>query len=376
MGVIERICLPSTSPGTERFLTIHRFGSPSARPKAYIQAGLHAGEVPGILVAHHLVRLLEQLARNEHGCQPRSRGHQISSLQRGIHPEWLLDQAHIAGEVVVVPVANPIGSSQRLFGRRSGRFNIDTGINFNRGHPDLSDRVAAIVAGQLGDDGESNAVRIRAAIQTVIASLEADTEEAAMRRTLFAEAAGADLVFDLHCDYEALLHLYLPSSHWPEARDIPALLGSRVQLLSDESGGGPFDEACGRVWWSLARRFPHVPIPLACLGTTIELRGMQDVSDELAARDAQNLLELLRHRGVITGPPAPLPKLRRRATPLAAVDMVKATRPGIVLWQKQLGAVIAAGEPFGWIIDPNGSDSSARVPITSCTDGILFLSNG
>ena len=46
--------LPTQHLGTTRSITVHRYGSPAARPKAYIQAGLHADEIPGMLCAHHL----------------------------------------------------------------------------------------------------------------------------------------------------------------------------------------------------------------------------------------------------------------------------------------------------------------------------------
>src|SRR3546814_11564034 len=55
---VERIPLPVSSPGTARTLTALRFGRPGARPKAYLQAALHADEPPGMLILHHLARLL------------------------------------------------------------------------------------------------------------------------------------------------------------------------------------------------------------------------------------------------------------------------------------------------------------------------------
>src|SRR3546814_11960873 len=55
---VERIPLPVSSPGTARTLTALRFGRPGARPKAYPQAALHADEPPGMLILHHLARLL------------------------------------------------------------------------------------------------------------------------------------------------------------------------------------------------------------------------------------------------------------------------------------------------------------------------------
>ncbi len=56
----NRIELPAPAPGTRRTLLAHRYGMPGARPKAYFQAALHADEIPGLLVAQHLLRGLEQ----------------------------------------------------------------------------------------------------------------------------------------------------------------------------------------------------------------------------------------------------------------------------------------------------------------------------
>jgi len=60
---IERIALPVVSPGTVRHLTIHRYGKRDARPKAYLQAAVHADETPGLLVQHHFIRMLDEAER-------------------------------------------------------------------------------------------------------------------------------------------------------------------------------------------------------------------------------------------------------------------------------------------------------------------------
>ena len=65
----ERIPLPSPAPGTERSLLVHHYGRPGARPKVYVQAALHANEIPGLLVAQHLLLELERFQARE-----RSRG--------------------------------------------------------------------------------------------------------------------------------------------------------------------------------------------------------------------------------------------------------------------------------------------------------------
>ena len=66
--VIERVPLGSPSLGTERVLTVHRFGTAGARPKAYLHAGLHAAELPGIVVLEHLLNRLEAAIRCYDPC--------------------------------------------------------------------------------------------------------------------------------------------------------------------------------------------------------------------------------------------------------------------------------------------------------------------
>ncbi len=62
MKRVETRILPQVSPGTWRSLTIFRYGTPNARPKAYLQAGLHADEAPGYPVLHRLVEKLDVAA--------------------------------------------------------------------------------------------------------------------------------------------------------------------------------------------------------------------------------------------------------------------------------------------------------------------------
>ena len=53
--------LLSPSLGSCKQLVSFGFGDPQARPKVYIQASLHAEELPGMLVAHHLRDALTRL---------------------------------------------------------------------------------------------------------------------------------------------------------------------------------------------------------------------------------------------------------------------------------------------------------------------------
>ena len=55
----ETVPLSGPSPGTTRTLTRHHWGPPGARPKVYLQGGLHADEMPGPLALFHLMQMLD-----------------------------------------------------------------------------------------------------------------------------------------------------------------------------------------------------------------------------------------------------------------------------------------------------------------------------
>ena len=105
------------------------YGPAGSGRKVYIQASLHADELPGMLVAHHLRQKLLALEA----------------------------QGALLGEVVVVPVANPIGLAQTLLRAPHGRFDLATRRELQ---PPLrgaaGSRCCRCVDGVLGDDEAAN----------------------------------------------------------------------------------------------------------------------------------------------------------------------------------------------------------------------------
>jgi predicted deacylase len=167
--------------------------------------------------------------------------------------------------------------------------------------------------------------------------------------------------------------MYLGTPLWPAAADLAALLGAEATLLAEDSGVTPFDEACSRIWWRLAERFPRHPIPPACLAATVELRGRADVSHEFASQDAQHIIEFLQRRGFVSGKSPKLPGLRNEATPLQAVAHIKAEVPGIVVFLKRPGDRVQRGEIVAEIVNPLETETEKRVTaVTSSIDGLLF----
>jgi predicted deacylase len=340
----EAITLPAAGPGVVRQVQVLRFSGAQPGPKAYIQAAIHADEVPALLVAQHLKQKL--IAISEAG--------------------------RICGEIILVPYANPIGLTQFLQGWHLGRFELDSGRNFNRGYPDLFSQVKATVEGQLGADAARNVALIRTALRAALPTAIPPAENDALKLALYGLSCDADIVLDLHCDYEAAIHTYIGTPLWPKAADLAACLQSPVNLLAEDSGGEAFDEANSRLWWRLAQQFPQHPIPPACFAATVELRGERDVDDALATQDADGLIRFLAGRGCISGY-APVSPAQASATPLAGVDSINAAISGITVWQCALGDTVQAGTVLGHLVDVV---SGERHPITARNSGIFFARRG
>ena len=333
----------SGSPlGTQREIVSFHYGPADAGRKVYIQASLHADELPGMLVAHHLRQRLLALE----------------------------GAGRLCGEVVVVPVANPIGLGQTVLLANEGRFELGSGENFNRHYPALFEPVLPLLEGMLGNDAQANARVIRAALHSLVKALPEDTELTSQRKTLLGLAVDAEVVLDLHCDCESLLHLYTGTALWPQAEPLARCTGARASLLASDSGDNPFDEACSQTWWQLEAHFRgRHPIPMGCLSVTLELRGSADVSHPMASADADALIAFLTHRGLVDGPLPVLPPLRNPATPLDGTDVLKAPVSGVVVYLRELGDSIRAGDVVLEVIEPIGG---AVHPVASRTDGLFF----
>nr|WP_298137470.1 succinylglutamate desuccinylase/aspartoacylase family protein [uncultured Pseudomonas sp.] len=332
--------LPWSSSGTERRLSLWRFGS--GPRKAYIQAALHADELPGMRVAVELRRRLAELEQ----------------------------QGRLTGVIELVPVANPIGLGQMFQATHQGRFEFASGENFNRDFPALAELVGGAVAGRLGDDGQANVQLIRQAMRQALDDLPpARSELEGLRRLLLRHACDADVVLDLHCDFESIMLLYALPQHWPNLRSLAARLRAGAVLLAEDSGGNSFDDACAVPWLRLAERFADAAIPLACLATTIELRGMADTDRSQALNSADDILGFLAEQGLIAGqwPPAPLRCCE--ATPFAGAQYAYAPHPGVVSFLQPLGARVKVGDPLFEVLDPLSDRHSL---VLAETDGILY----
>lgn len=335
--------LPSATPGTTHELTSLHFGQSSATRKVYIQAALHADETPSMLVAAVLRQRLEAL-----------------------EVEGALDC-----QVVLVPIANPVGLGQHVLGNFIGRFDLASGQNFNRSFPVLHEKIAAAIDGRLDGDPRHNLCTIRRAWRDALMAREPKTEFDALQRTLMLLAHDGDVVLDLHCSREAAMHVYTGESIWKEAEPLARYLGAKASLLAIDSGAASFDEAHSTTWWQLQQTFgQRFPIPSGSIAVTVEHRGQRDVSQELAEQDAAAILHYLVHVGAIRGTAPPLPELPYPATPLAGSEQLVASAAGILVYRARMGDPVEVGQPLFDIVDPV---SAQRTTIVSRTAGVFYM---
>ncbi|HLY56967.1 MAG TPA: succinylglutamate desuccinylase/aspartoacylase family protein [Stellaceae bacterium] len=334
--------LGTDTPGTVRQVTSHRFGQAGGRPKIYMQAGLHAGEIPGMLVLRHLLPRLEAFEA----------------------------AGRIRGEIVVVPVANPIGLNQGLLHDSIGRFELHVAQNFNRHYPDLGVLAMERLDGKLTQNADENAAVIRAEMASALAEQELKTELDELRRTLLGMALDADMVLDLHCDLEALMHLYTTNTSRDWGGLMSRYIGAAVVLLSDESGGNAFDESCSTQWDRFRKRWgDQHPIPVGCQAATVELRGLADVDDRVAAADAANLADWLVAVAAVAGEAAAPGFAEGDLTPLAGADDITAPYGGVISFRESLGARLKPGDVVAELIDPL---TGARRELATRTEGLLY----
>lgn len=344
---IEQVDLGPTIPGSRRTMRILRYGTPGARPKAYLQGAIHACEMTGTLALLELADLLD------------------AAQARG----------EILGEIVLLPMCNPIGYGQFLLGEQSGRFDHRSRDNFNRAHYEISDAVGEALDGRLGTDAAANVAAIRAAAKDVIASIPAINELAVWRKTLLEHSIDADLVFDIHSDLDAVPFMYVNKADWPGATDIAASLGCEATILNEPYAASTnFSGVVGSLWPRLAERFgATLPIPNACTAVLLELRGRHSVSHALARADAKRFYALLQRRGMIAGDPGPLPPLPAEATPISGMDVGYAPFAGPAVYHVAPGTRVAEGDPICDVVNPMEDTPDRRnVTLRARSPGVVY----
>lgn len=341
MAITEKLALPSSTPGVSHSLLKHSFGNAASDRSAYIQAGMHADEHPGLLVIQHLLNALQILE----------------------------GRGKVNGRITVVPFANPVGLGQQVFGQMPGRYNLVNGENFNRNFPDITEGVASVLAGQHVAFNDTR--RLKEIFADVLGdAMPVETVEA-NKFLLLQEALRHDILLDLHCDTSSVLHIYANLNQQERALSLARCTGVKAVFLEEEAGGFPLDEAFAKAW-KQAEKCNLVDTKHLGFSATIELRGQADVEDDIAAADAQGILRFLQAEGLITLEEPVLGSDEGiQVYPLEGIAHLKSTATGIIAWKKKVGEHVSIGEVIAEVVALDMQLGSPRTPVISNVDGIL-----
>lgn len=303
------------SPDVKWSTAVYTFkGSDEKAPKAYLQGALHADELPGTAVLHFLCEALRNLeVKNQ-----------------------------IVGDITIVPQANPIGTSQVSLGHLQGRFNLSDGKNFNRDFPlvSLEDREELVNFSNL------------------------DNAAKRMKQRLLYMALNADVVVDLHCDYESLLYAYMCEEFWPSGKDFAAAMNLHSVFLADGQSTA-FEEAVAHAFRTDTSKIKQRVV------TTLELRGQSDVDEKIAKYDAEGLVKFLAMRGVINAGTKSNRNWNGKATPLDHIEVIRSPVSGTILFDCKLGQLVQKGQVIAKIISKPGQ-CDGLVEVLAPQDGEII----
>ena len=337
--------LAGDNPGRSTELSYYRVGPEQAQKKVYLQAAIHADEQPGILVLHHLLKMLR--AADEAG--------------------------ELAARFVLFPMVNPLGMGDIEFNRHQGRYNRSTGVNHNRDWPSMYPAITSEVIAKLGDNAETNTLIVREALRDWAAELPRLTALEQWRQTLYSEACDADYVFDVHCGDDSLLHIFSIPQQQENIQQLAHWTGAAATLLAEESGGGSFDEVWPALWLQLARDHPELPVTLPVVSCTLEYRGQIDTFDDLNRIDAEQLFGYFQEESLISGKPCGIKGQAAPATDLRATEYLRAPMSGLLIYKVNLGDRVAKGDLIAEVLQLDGEGAFLdRVPLLAGTDGLVL----
>ncbi len=263
-------------------------------PKIYLQGNLHGPEIFGTAL---LVKLINYLSKNQ----------------------------IIRGTLTIVPQANPFGVQSQTYGLIHGRWNPQTGNNWNR----------------------------------IFSKQEGDSVEAVLARTLISLAKGHDIILDIHTSgAETIPHVYTSQ----EASGTFSRLGCAFHILYDEKDYcGAFDETL----WKLGKENGK-----NVLAATWEASSHVTLSEKDLDARLEDLLRLLSSLGIIEGQKDI--KSHPDCVFMEQTQWLSSPKAGYLTWIKSIGESICVGEAYANIYEP----WSGNIEHLFAKSNMIILSKG
>lgn len=284
---LERLDYPikELPSGDSLYLHAFRIRGKGPGPHVHIQSSVHGAEVQGNAVIYELLSFFSQNEFN--------------------------------GSLTFVPMANPIAVATKTGTYTQGRFNPQSGNNYNRNYTDITSLKREICAFDLEEFAKENEELInkkefsklgKSYKEYILKCLDEAKQSFALRGlseerklglTLQKLAAPADIVLDLHTGPIATRYLYAGEYSKEKVKDLPF----PFTLLIPDEFAGAMDEATFIPWIKLDQYLKengHVGNnPFDFESYTVELGSEEVVSFDAAKTDAARILHFLEKRGMV-----------------------------------------------------------------------------
>jgi predicted deacylase len=317
-------------------------------PKCYLQASMHGAEQQGNAVLYHLIEYLE---KNE-----------------------------INGSIRIVPMANPVAINQKSNSYTAGRFDANTGDNWNRLYSDYTkDRkeILEFAKSSLGKDNLKICKEYKKLLINLLNEKRDKLLEYGPRHNgilnleLQNLALNADYVLDLHTGPIATRYLYVANYLRERCDD----LHFPFNLIIPDSFAGAMDEATFCPWVNLKKAFKeldfeyHIPFE----SYTVELGSEERISLEEAHLDLRHILHYLHKRGIVKSDVAS-PKTKINKCLLEDYKTYYAPNAGLYEYNKQPGQSAKKGEVLATCIQLSNyfKDAPMKSEIVAKEDCIVI----
>ena len=227
--------------------------------------------------------------------------------------------------------------------------------------PTLLPRAAERVEARCGGDEARNAAAASSRPARGVRRAARDAPSSrACAATLLALATDAEVVLDLHCDDEAVLHLYTAHPAVAAGRAAGAPAGRQATLLAaDAPATTPSTRPARMAWPQLADELHEAPRPPGGAAGRLRRghgraarRGRREPRTRRRAMPRRCIQYLAPRAASWTASRAPLPPLLCEATPLAGSIPVVAPHGGVLVFLREPGATLRRGEPLVEVVNP------------------------
>lgn len=350
--ICELINVQTLASGDILQLKTYKFESKKSKKKAYIQANLHGAEIVGNAVIYELLQFFSQLNSDD-----------------------------INGEILLVPMCNPIGINQRNLFFSTGRFSPYDGNNWNRIFWDYSHENVNInnfITDNLNLSKEQIQQNFSEKILTKFADkLKSVNKNRGIsfsehyRNILHSLSLDANYIIDIHSSsVKAIDYLYCFDYRQKSAN----YFLFDYAILMNKYDGNAFDEAFLNPWLILEKKFSQAGrnITFDVESWTLELGAGMKVNEESVNQGVKGIINYLAAKNILNLDVI-IPTKNTQFVLKNNIKSYYAPQGGIIRKRLSEGTKVTEGDILYQLLSfPKGGEMPIIIEIESADTGIIY----